>query len=78
MNLLGGQRLDGSHTISQKGMPLNAHFFGQASLSRHSIVDERSLVKVDPGAPLDILAPLGCGVQTGAGVPGGGDRVDDG
>jgi aryl-alcohol dehydrogenase len=68
MNLIGGQRADGSHTISQNGAPLNAHFFGQSSLSRHSIVDERSLVKVDPGAPLDILAPLGCGVQTGAGA----------
>ena len=68
MNLIGGQRTDGSYTISQNGTPLNAHFFGQSSLSRHSIVDERSLVKVDPGAPLDILAPLGCGVQTGAGA----------
>jgi aryl-alcohol dehydrogenase len=68
MNLLGGTRMDGSHTIEQDGRPLNAHFFGQSSLARHALIDERSLVKVDRGLPLDILAPLGCGIQTGAGA----------
>ncbi len=72
MNLLGGPhggtRLDGSHTIHQDGLALNAHFFGQSSLARHAVVDERSLVKVDESAPLELLAPLGCGIQTGAGT----------
>ena len=68
MNLLGGTRLDGSHTIHQDGVPLNAHFFGQSSLAHHALVDERCLVKVDESAPLSLLAPLGCGIQTGAGT----------
>jgi aryl-alcohol dehydrogenase len=68
LNLLGGRRADGSHTLSQNGMPLNAHFFGQSSLAHHALIDERSLVKVDADAPLDLLAPLGCGIQTGAGA----------
>jgi aryl-alcohol dehydrogenase len=68
MNLLGGRRSDGSYTIHQNGLPLNAHFFGQSSLAQHALVDERSLVKVDESAPLPLLAPLGCGIQTGAGT----------
>ena len=72
LNLLGGPsggtRLDGTHTIYQDGRPLNAHFFGQSTLARHALVDERCLVKVDDSAPLELLAPLGCGIQTGAGT----------
>jgi aryl-alcohol dehydrogenase len=68
MNLLGGKRADGSHTIHQNGSPLNAHFFGQSSFARHALMDERSLVKVDQSAPLATLAPLGCGVLTGTGT----------
>jgi len=68
MNLIGGKRPDGSHTIHQGATPLNAHFFGQSSLARHALIDERSLVKVSPEAPLEMLAPLGCGIQTGAGA----------
>jgi aryl-alcohol dehydrogenase len=68
LNLLGGRRADGSHTVEQNGTPLNAHFFGQSTFARHALIDERSLVKVSPDAPLEILAPLGCGIQTGAGA----------
>ncbi len=68
MNLLGGKRADGSHTIHQNGSPLNAHFFGQSSFARHALMDERSLVKVDESAPLKTLAPLGCGILTGTGT----------
>lgn len=67
-NLLGGTRSDGSYTIHQDGMPINAHFFGQSTFARHALIDERSLVRVAPDAPLDILAPLGCGIQTGVGA----------
>ena len=68
MNLLGGTRPDGTYTIHQDGLPLNAHFFGQSTLAERALIDERSLVKVDESAPLALLAPLGCGIQTGAGA----------
>jgi len=68
LNLFGGARRDGSHTIHQGDEPLHGHFFGQSSLARHALMDERSLVKVPEDAPLAILAPLGCGIQTGAGA----------
>ncbi|WP_030323075.1 NAD(P)-dependent alcohol dehydrogenase [Streptomyces sp. NRRL B-3229] len=68
LNLLGGRRADGSSTLSRDGEPLGGHFFGQSSFAERALVDERSLVKVDPDVPLESIAPLGCGVQTGVGA----------
>jgi aryl-alcohol dehydrogenase len=68
LNLIGGRRADGSSTISRDGEPLGGHFFGQSSFAERALVDERSLVKVDPDVPLESIAPLGCGVQTGVGA----------
>ncbi|MCX4705558.1 NAD(P)-dependent alcohol dehydrogenase [Streptomyces sp. NBC_01373] len=68
MNLIGGRRADGSSTISRAGEPLGGHFFGQSSFAERALVDERSLVKVDADVPLESIAPLGCGVQTGVGA----------
>ncbi|MGP4045807.1 NAD(P)-dependent alcohol dehydrogenase [Streptomyces sp. 2A115] len=68
LNLLGGGRADGSSTISRDGNPIGGHFFGQSSFAERALVDERSLVKVDKDVPLESLAPLGCGVQTGVGA----------
>ncbi|MDF3147008.1 MULTISPECIES: NAD(P)-dependent alcohol dehydrogenase [unclassified Streptomyces] len=68
LNLIGGRRADGSSTISRGGEELGGHFFGQSSFAERALVDERSLVKVDPDVPLESIAPLGCGVQTGVGA----------
>jgi aryl-alcohol dehydrogenase len=68
LNLIGGRRSDGSSTISRGGEAMGGHFFGQSSFAERALVDERSLVKVDPDVPLESIAPLGCGVQTGVGA----------
>lgn len=68
LNLIGGRRADGTSTISRDGEALGGHFFGQSSFAERALVDERSLVKVDPEVPLASIAPLGCGVQTGVGA----------
>ncbi|MFF8190894.1 NAD(P)-dependent alcohol dehydrogenase [Streptomyces bobili] len=68
LNLLGGRRADGTATVSRDGVALGGHFFGQSSFAERALVDERSLVKVDPEVPLTSIAPLGCGVQTGVGA----------
>lgn len=71
LNLLGGRRADGSATITAGGRELNAHFFGQSSFATQAIVDERSLVLLPRDTSDDELvrfAPLGCGLQTGAGT----------
>ena len=64
----GGSRWDGSSPISQKGKPIHGMFFAQSSFATHAIASARSAVKVPKDIPLEILAPLGCGVQTGAGT----------
>lgn len=65
----GGQRTDGTSALSfSDGSTLHGHFFGQSSFSRQAIVSRASLVKVPSDVPLALFAPLGCGLQTGAGA----------
>ena len=63
----GFQRHDGSKSFSTKDGPVSSHFFGQSSFSRFAVVKSHSVVKVRKDLPLDSLAPLGCGIMTGAG-----------
>jgi aryl-alcohol dehydrogenase len=63
----GGLRPDGTSGASQEGERIHAHFFGQSSFARHALAQERSAVRVPDDLPLALLAPLGCGVPTGAG-----------
>lgn len=62
----GFQRLDGSNALYRSGV--RGHFFGQSSFASHALATERNLVKVAEELPLELLAPLGCGLQTGAGT----------
>ncbi|MFT8320055.1 MAG: NAD(P)-dependent alcohol dehydrogenase [Bacillus sp. (in: firmicutes)] len=62
-----GAMEDGTYRLHQNGQHL-AHFFGQSSFGTYAIVNERNLVKVDKDVDLRLLAPLGCGIQTGAGA----------
>jgi aryl-alcohol dehydrogenase len=63
-----GARPDGSSGLSIDGQPVSASFFGQSSLATHALALERSVVKLDDtDLPLELLGPLGCGLQTGAG-----------
>jgi aryl-alcohol dehydrogenase len=65
---LGGQRPDGSYTHHQQHTALNANFFGQSSFGTFAVVKARHLVTVAKDIPFQYLAPLGCGIQTGAGT----------
>lgn len=62
----GFERLDGSNSMHRSGV--RGHFFGQSSFATHALATERNLVQVPKDLPLEILAPLGCGLQTGAGT----------
>ena len=66
-NFSGG-RADGSGALRDDRGRVNGHFFGQSSFSTFAIANERNVVKVPKEAPLELLGPLGCGVQTGAGA----------
>ena len=43
-------------------------FFGQSSFATHTVCAADQVVLAPDDLPLEILAPLGCGVQTGAGA----------
>jgi aryl-alcohol dehydrogenase len=79
----GVGRLDGSKTFSDttSGKRITSHFFGQSSFAKHILVSQNGLVKVDKGIPFEKLAPLGCGIMTGAGGKlkdiSGADGTDD-
>jgi aryl-alcohol dehydrogenase len=62
----GFARLDGSNALYRSGV--RGHFFGQSSFATHALTTERNLVKVPKKLDLTLLAPLGCGLQTGAGT----------
>jgi len=65
----GGRRtLDGTSSLtSSSGEVVSSHFFGQSSFSTYANVVESSLIPVDADLPLEKIAFLGCGMQTGAG-----------
>ena len=62
-----GARADGTSGVRIGGQPVSANFFGQSSFASHALASERNVVKAPKSAPLELLGPLGCGFQTGAG-----------
>jgi aryl-alcohol dehydrogenase len=68
LNLIG-RRPDG--TVSARdadGSELTSRWFGQSSYAGYAVATARNVVPVDREAPLELLGPLGCGIQTGAGA----------
>ncbi|MFC8178845.1 NAD(P)-dependent alcohol dehydrogenase [Rhodococcus sp. NPDC057297] len=63
-----GTRPDGSTSLASDGTNVSSHFFGQSSFATYANVAARSVVKVDKELSLELLGPLGCGLQTGAGA----------
>jgi aryl-alcohol dehydrogenase len=62
-NFAASRAEDGSSVFGD----VHGHFFGQSSFATHSVARERNIVKLDDSVPLDVAAPFGCGIQTGAG-----------
>ena len=54
--------------MTQAGAPLFANFFGQSSFAPFAIAHARNTVKIPDALPFHLAAPLGCGMQTGAGA----------
>jgi aryl-alcohol dehydrogenase len=63
-----GARPDGTMTLRKGDQPIHGSFFCQSSFASHALANERNVVKVQDDVPLEILAPMGCGVMTGAGA----------
>lgn len=62
-----GMRPDGTRALSRDGAPLASNFFGQSSFASHALTYARNLVKLPDDMPFEVAAPMGCGIQTGAG-----------
>lgn len=65
---VGTRRPDGSATLHSGASSVSGVFFGQSSFATYALANARSAIKVPNDLPLDLLGPLGCGVQTGAGT----------
>jgi aryl-alcohol dehydrogenase len=65
---MAGTRADGSFLLSRDGAPVHSAFFQQSSFGTFAITQERYAVKVRNDAPLELLGPLACSGQTGAGA----------
>lgn len=63
-----GTRADGSTLMHQGDAPVYSAFFQQSSFATYAITNERFAVKVRSDAPLDLLGPFACSLQTGAGA----------
>ena len=63
----GGTAPDGTTRLHQDGQDVSM-FFGQSSFATYSVVNAQSVVKADPEIDLAMVAPVGCGIQTGAGA----------
>ena len=64
----GGTRADGSTLLSKDSAPVYSAFFQQSSFGTFALSQERYTVKVRNDAPLELLGPLACSGQTGAGA----------
>ncbi|RYY22061.1 MAG: NAD(P)-dependent alcohol dehydrogenase [Sphingobacteriaceae bacterium] len=64
-----GARVDGSHGHhTADGQFINDNFFSQSSFATYAIAHKNNVIQVPKDAPLELLGPLGCGIQTGAGA----------
>jgi aryl-alcohol dehydrogenase len=64
----GGRRADGSTPMSRDGRPVYSCFFQQSSFATFAVTPAKDVVKLRRDAPIEMLGPLGCGLQTGAGA----------
>jgi aryl-alcohol dehydrogenase len=62
-----GSRQDGSLTLKKGSETIHGSFFNQSSFATYALAAERNTVKVRKDVPLELLGPLGCSIQTGAG-----------
>lgn len=63
-----GRRGDGSQTMSKGKEVISGAFFGQSTFATYALVEEANTVKVANDVALELLGPLGCGIQTGVGA----------
>lgn len=68
LNFGGVPRASGQFPLSADGKPVHGNFFGQSSFGTYALAHQQNVVSVPKDMPIEMLGPLGCGVQTGAGA----------
>jgi aryl-alcohol dehydrogenase len=63
-----GTRANGSTVMTRNGAPVFSCFFQQSSFATFALATERNVVKVTKEVPLDLLAAIPCGINTGVGA----------
>ena len=65
----GGIQPDGTTRLSTLDGKKVSTFFGQSSFATYAVVNQNSAVKIEyDDIDLGLVAPIGCGIQTGAGA----------
>lgn len=70
-NNWSGTRADGTPSMMHDGAPMAANFFGQSAFATYALAHQNNVVALPERAahiPLDVVAPIGCGLMTGAGA----------
>lgn len=62
-----GAQLDGTKRLHFNGQEVSS-FFGQGAFATHAVVHVNNLIPVPDGIDTALIAPMGCGIQTGAGA----------
>jgi len=68
---------DGTSRLSKDGKPI-FHFMGCSTFAEYAVIAEISAAKINPGADLDKMCLLGCGVATGWGAVFNNTKVEPG
>lgn len=63
-----GTRLDGSAIARQGETDVHGNWFGQSTFATQAIVRATNAIRVRKDSPIELLGPLGCSMQTGAGT----------
>ena len=63
-----GTRANGSTVMTRNGAPVFSCFFQQSSFATFALATERNVVKVPKEVPLELLAAIPCGINTGVGA----------
>ncbi|WP_033919680.1 NAD(P)-dependent alcohol dehydrogenase [Sphingomonas sp. 37zxx] len=63
-----GRRTDGSHKLFDDQQGVSGNVFGQSCFASHVLAYADNVIRVEADVPFHLLAPLGCGIQTGVGT----------
>lgn len=63
-----GARDPGEGELRRDGATIGGNIFGQSAFATVVLAHGDNVVPIDADLPLELLAPLGCGIQTGAGT----------